>query len=119
MAGVAVSSLCLALLIAGIASLFLWCVFSAAATAVVLGYSLLSRRYPKAMAGRVNTAINLIGFIGMFAGQWGVGLVLDLWPVTAAGYDPRGYSYALGVLWLVQAAGLAWLWSGRRHFVAP
>ena len=116
MAGVAASSLCLALLIAGITSLFLWCVFSAAATSVVLGYSLLSRRYPKAMAGRVNTAINLIGFIGMFAGQWGVGLVLDLWPVTAAGYDPRGYPYALGVLWLVQAAGFVWLWSGRRHF---
>jgi predicted MFS family arabinose efflux permease len=115
-AGVAGSSLCLALLIAGIASLFLWCVFSAAATAVVLGYSLLSRRYPKAMAGRVNTAVNLIGFIGMFAGQWGVGLVLDLWPATAGGYDPRAYPYALGVLWAVQAAGLAWLWSGRRHF---
>ena len=119
MAGVAVSSLCLALLIAGMASLFLWCVFSAAATAVVLGYSLLSRRYPKAMAGRVNTAINLIGFIGMFAGLWGVGVVLDRWPVTATGYDPRAYPYALGALWLVQAAGLAWLWLGRRHFAAP
>jgi hypothetical protein len=91
-------------------------VFSAAATSAVLGYSLLSRRYPKAMAGRVNTAINLIGFIGMFAGLWGVGVVLDLWPATAAGYDPRGYPYALGVLWLVQAAGFVWLWSGRRHF---
>jgi predicted MFS family arabinose efflux permease len=114
--GVAASSLCLALLIAGVASLFLWCVFSGAATAVVLGYSLLSRRYPKGMAGRVNTAINLVGFIGMFAGQWGVGLVLDLWPATATGYDPRAYPYALGALWLVQAMGLAWLWSGRRHF---
>ena len=116
MAGVAASSLCLALLIAGIASLFLWCVFSAAATAVVLGYSLLSRRYPKDMAGRVNTAVNLIGFVGMFAGQWGVGVVLDLWPATATGYDPGAYRYALGMLWLVQAAGLLWLWSGRRHF---
>jgi predicted MFS family arabinose efflux permease len=116
MAGVAASSVCLALLIAGVASLFLWCVFSAAATAVVLGYSLLSRRYPKAMAGRVNTAVNLVGFIGMFAGQWGVGLVLDLWPATASGYDPRAYPYALGALWLLQAAGLLWLWSGRRHF---
>ena len=114
--GVAASSLCLALIIAGVASLLLWCVFSAAATAVVLGYSLSSRRYPKAMAGRVNTAVNLIGFIGMFAGQWGVGLVLDLWPPTATGYDPRAYPYALGALWLVQAAGLVWLWSGRRHF---
>src|SRR6185503_18742637 len=38
MAGVAASSVCLALLIAGVASLLLWCAFSGAATAVVLGY---------------------------------------------------------------------------------
>ena len=31
-----------------------------------------------------------------------------------AGYDSRGYFYALWALWLVQAAGLAWLWIGRR-----
>lgn len=116
MAGVAVSSVCLALVIAGIVNLLLWCIFFTAATAVVLAYSLVSRRYPKAMAGRVNTAVNLVGFVGMFAGQWGVGLVLDLWPATPAGYDPRAYPYALGVLWLVQAAGILWLWSGRRHF---
>ena len=45
---------------------------------------ILSRRYPKAMAGRANTAINVFGFVGMFAGQWGIGLVLDLWPPTRA-----------------------------------
>ena len=65
------------------------------------------------MAGRVNTALNTFTFVGIFLGQWGTGIVLNLWPQTAAGYDPRGYSYALGALWLVQLAGLAWLWSGR------
>jgi len=111
--GVAVSSLCLALLIAGIHSTLLWCVFVAAATAVVLGYSIVSRRYPKAMAGRANTAINVFGFVGMFSGQWGIGLVLDLWPQSAQGYAPEAYPWALGMTLAVQLAGLAWLWSGR------
>jgi predicted MFS family arabinose efflux permease len=116
--GVAVSSLNLAVLIAapGVAPMFFWCVFVAAASAVVLGYSIVSRRYPKAMAGRVNTAINVFAFVGSFAGQWGVGLVLDLWPPTARGYAPGAYPWALGAVWAVQLAGLAWLWSGRRYF---
>jgi len=111
--GVACSSLCLALLILGMKSLFLWCVFVAAGTAVVLGYSILSRRYPRAMAGRANTAINVFAFVGSFAGQWGIGLVLDLWPQTAQGYAPEAYTWALGAVWAVQLAGLAWLWRGR------
>jgi predicted MFS family arabinose efflux permease len=113
--GVGVSSITLAalILVPRLAPLLLWCVFVATATAVVLGYSILSRRYPKAMAGRANTAINLVGFVGMFAGQWGIGLVLDLWPQTARGYAPEAYAWALGMVWAVQLAGLAWLWSGR------
>jgi predicted MFS family arabinose efflux permease len=116
-AGVGLSSATLALLIVGAKSLVLWLLFVAGGTSVVLAYSILSRRYPKAMAGRVNTAVNVAGFVGMFAGQWGVGLVLDLWPQsgtgTNAGYAAEAYPWALGMTWAVQLAGLAWLWSGR------
>jgi predicted MFS family arabinose efflux permease len=112
--GVGVSSLSLGLLVLNAPfSMLLWCVFVAAGTSVVLSYSILSRRLPKAMAGRANTAINVFGFIGMFAGQWGIGLVLDLWPQAARGYAPEAYAWALGMTWVVQLAGLAWLWSGR------
>ena len=111
--GVALSSLSLALLVLGMNLLFLWLVFVGAATSVVLAYSILSRRYPKAMAGRANTAINVFGFVGMFTGQWGIGLVLDLWPTSASGYAAEAYPWALGMTWAVQLTGLAWLWSGR------
>jgi predicted MFS family arabinose efflux permease len=113
--GVGASSLSLGAVILApqISPLFLWCTFVAAGTSVVLGYSILSRRLPKAMAGRANTAINVFGFVGMFAGQWGIGLVLDLWPQSARGYAPEAYTWALGMTWAVQLAGLAWLWRGR------
>lgn len=114
--GVAAASLSLGLIVLGVRSgaLALWCLFFGCATAVVLSYSIFSRRYPREMVGRVNTALNVFVFIGMFSGQWAVGLLLSLWPQTATGYAPEAYGWALGALWLVQFAGLAWLWSGRR-----
>ena len=120
-AGVATASLCLCLLMLGVRSgvLVLWSLFFGSATAVVLSYSLFSRRYPKEMAGRVNSALNVAVFVGMFSGQWAVGLIINLWPPTATGYAPEAYGWALGGLWLLQAAGLAWLWSGRRLFNPP
>ncbi len=118
--GVAVASVCLGLIALGVrtGALALWSVFFGCATAVVLAYSLFSRRYPKEMAGRVNTALNTFVFVGMFSGQWAVGLILNLWPQTATGYAPQAYTWALGALWLTQLAGLAWLWSGRRLLAA-
>jgi len=116
--GVAVSSLSLALLILGVGSLALWCVFVGTGTSVVLAYSINARRYPKEMAGRVNTAVNVIGFVGMFSGQWAIGVVLSLWPSSEAGYAPEAYPWALAMVWAVQLAGLAWLWSGRRLLAA-
>ena len=115
-AGVAASSASLGLIILGLDAIAipLWLVFVATGTAVVLSYSILSRRYPKEMAGRANTAINTIGFVGMFSGQWAIGLVLDLWPRTASGYAPEAYPWALGLVWAVQLAGLAWFVVGER-----
>jgi predicted MFS family arabinose efflux permease len=110
--GVAASSVALLAIVLGargLAGMALWCVFVATATSVVLGYSILSRRLPKEMAGRANTAINQLGFIGMFSGQWLFGVVLDRWPQTPSGYAPEAYPWALGTLWAVQLAGLLFL----------
>jgi len=115
--GVASASLCLLLLALGVrtGALALWSLFFGGSTAVVLSYALLGRRYPREMTGRVNTAVNVFVFTGNFTGQWAVGLVLNLWPQTASGgYAPEAYPWALGLLWLIQLAGLGWLWRGRR-----
>lgn len=114
-AGVATSAGALGLIVFDVgAGLVLWVVFVAAGTAVMLTFSILARRYPKAMAGRASTTINIIGFAGMFLGQWGFGVVLDLWPPTATGYAREAYPWALGALWAVQLAGLAWLLAGLK-----
>jgi len=88
----------------------------ASATSGTLAYAILQRRYPKTMVGRVNTALNVIVFGGVFIGQWGVGLILNLWPASAAGYAPQAYTWALAALWGAQFVGLLWLWRGRHLF---
>lgn len=119
--GAAAACVCLVALALGVTTgaLALWAVFTFSSTAATLGYSMVSRRYPKEAAGRVNTTLNSFIFVGMFLAQWGVGFVLELWPRTATGYAPQAYGAALGVLALLQCAGIAWLWSGRRFFKQP
>jgi predicted MFS family arabinose efflux permease len=111
---VASASLCLLIIPASRSlAIPLWCLFVGAGTVVVLGYSIVSKRYPKAMAGRVNTGLNVFAFAGMFSGQWLFGLVLDFWPQSPAGYAAGAYPWAIGLVWAVQFCGLAWLWTGR------
>jgi len=65
--------------------------------------------FPPSYAGRVTTSSNLLVFFVIFAGQWAMGKVVDLWPRTATGYAPDGYTWAFGALFILQLAGLAWL----------
>lgn len=69
--------------------------------------------FPPAYAGRVSTSSNLVVFLVIFAGQWAMGKVVDLWPRTATGYSPDGYTWAFGALFILQLAGLAWLLASR------
>jgi hypothetical protein len=112
---VACSILFLGLITVGVTrgAVALWAGFVFCGAAATLAHSMAMRRYPREMAGRVNTTLNGFTFVGIFVGQWGTGAILTLWPATATGYDARGYFYALGSLWLVQVVGLAWLWRGR------
>lgn len=94
--------------------LLLWIAFGFFGTASTLSYAILSQAFPPGLAGRVNTAFNLLVFIAAFVMQWGLGAVIGLWPRTAAGgYAPVGYSAGLGLavadaVVLYQAPDLGW-----------
>lgn len=101
-------------------AVLLWPLFIFFGMGASLAFAIANRRFPPEYAGRVNTVLNFVALLAMFSGQWLIGGVLGLWPETAAGgYDPRGYMVALGVQWMVLAAALAWLWSGRELFREP
>lgn len=85
----------------------LWCLFALIAPSASLGYAILTRRYEPALAGRVNTAVNLLVFLGAFAAQWGVGIVVDRWPPVAGAHPPIAYGAGFGMLVLAESIALA------------
>jgi predicted MFS family arabinose efflux permease len=124
-AGTALSLAMLVVLALGVTrgAVLIWSAFVFFGTGATLAHSIATRRFPREMAGRINTALNTFTFMGIFLGQWATGAVLNRFPPSVsageAGYDPRGYAYALGALALIQGAGLAWLWAGRRSVLTP
>lgn len=76
----------------------------------VIVYALLSRHFPGELAGRVNTAINMLAFLGGFVAQWAIGAILALWPVNGGQYAQEGYRAAFLVMLAFQTAVFAWVW---------
>ena len=112
-AGMALFLVVLALLAAGgTGGAALWLLLAALgflAASGSLSYSLLSQHFPRDLAGRANTGLNVLVFVTAFAIQWGIGVVLSAWedPVTHR-YDPAGYGVAFGGVVVLQALALAW-----------
>ncbi len=63
--------------------------------------------FPASMAGRANTAYNMMLFIGAFAAQWGFGVVIDV-AARAGATQPEAFRSALAVALALQAAALAY-----------
>lgn len=94
----------------------LWFVFGATGTTGVLAFSVLARTFSAGLAGRANTAQNLMIFAMAFALQWGMGEVINIWPVTAeGGYAQVGYQAAFGFALVLQAIAFVWLVLGRER----
>ncbi len=87
-----------------------WCAFAFLGTYVIVYYPVLTQAFPLELSGRVTTCLNVLMFSTVFLFQWGIGVILDLWPRTAnGGYAPQGYAVAFGVCVAALAAGLAWM----------
>lgn len=95
-------------------TLALWLLFGFFGTACILPYAVLSQNFPRHLAGRVNTGLNLLVFVAAFAAQWAIGLIINLWPQTASGgYSAMGYSCGFGLVVVLQLAGAVW------YFLSP
>ena len=92
-------------------SALLWMLFGFFGTAGILPYAVLSQSFPLHLSGRVNTALNLLVFMVVFAGQWGIGAIIGQWPTTASGgYAPSGYQAAFSITLAMQLLTVVWFW---------
>ncbi len=89
-------------------SSILWILFSLLGTNSILGFSFLARQYPAALAGRVNSGMNLLIFLMAFAMQAGVGVVIGWFTPPGAPFSPLGYQVAFVLCFALQVA--SWLW---------
>jgi predicted MFS family arabinose efflux permease len=87
----------------------LWILFTFLGASNVLWYSALYQSFPIEMAGRAATALNVFVFLGIFACQWGVGVVVNFWERDAGGaYPAEAYRAAFAVLLVVELLGIGW-----------
>ena len=92
-----------------------WCTFGFFGGAGILYYPVLSRHFPTALAGRVITSANVLSFGGAFAAQWGIGEIIELWPVADDGsYHRLGYQAGFGLIFGLEVLALVWLLIPRR-----
>jgi hypothetical protein len=81
----------------------------------VLAFPWFAAHIGKDLAGRANATINFTMFVVAFVAQYLVGLIIGLFPATAAGYHPDGYSWAIGLFLVAQLAGFAWYLAQSPH----
>ena len=77
-----------------------------------LAYALLQSNFGPELAGRVNTALNLMVFVGAFFIQWSFGACVDA--LRAAGHAPAA-AYQMTFAGLLAAQMLSWLWYLKRR----
>ena len=93
----------------------LWMAFGFFGSAGVLAFAALSQAFPPELAGRANTGLNALVFGSAFLVQWGIGVVIGLWPETASGgYQPEAYQAAFAGVLVLQLLGLSWYAIYRR-----
>lgn len=86
-----------------------WMLFGFFGTSGIIQYAALSQQFPRKLAGRVNTALNLLVFVSIFFLQWITGVIIELWPKSSASlYPPQSFQAAFGLLLLLQILALIW-----------
>jgi len=92
----------------------LWFLFGFFSYGMIYSYPMLAGHFPLAYAGRANTAINMVAFIGGFAAQYAIGAIIDQFDNPGPdSYAPEAYVAAFGALLALQV--LAFLWFLDRY----
>ena len=79
-----------------------------------LSYPLLATRFPSDITARVVTALNLVTFSLAFVVQFGVGAIINLWPVIDGRYAVEGYRASFALCWVLQVMSVVWLCYAER-----
>lgn len=97
----------LAILVGVAPAVWLWPLLGLSFSLGNIAYSQLAASFPVALSGRVNTALNLMVFVGAFVLQWGIGAAVDAF--TGSGML-RADAFRATFSALLAAQVLAFVW---------
>lgn len=101
-----------------VADLPLWFLLGYFGSSGSLMYAALTRQFPVELAGRVNTALNLLLFVCAFLLQWLMGVVVSQWEPSATGqYPVVAYQASFAVCAVAQGLALLWFKFWRHNSV--
>jgi predicted MFS family arabinose efflux permease len=91
----------------------LWAAYGTFSCFGTLVFAVAGEGFPASLAGRANTALNVLVFAGAFGIQWGMGAAIDALRATGFGVAAAHRAVFLGLL-LAQAVALAGFLAGGR-----
>ena len=93
-----------------------WSLYGLGAAVNVLAFTVLNEGFPKDLAGRSNTALNLLMFVGSFATQWGMGVVVEAGRAEFGLDTAGGLKLAFLAMLALDAVTYAWFAIGWRRY---
>ena len=119
-AGFALNALMLVTILAGVpGGLVWWSLYGLGAAANILAFAVLNEGFAPDLAGRANTALNLFMFVGSFAAQWGIGVVVDAAQSFAGADIATGLRLAFALVAALDVATLVWFAVRWKRFSIP
>jgi predicted MFS family arabinose efflux permease len=120
LAGFGANALALAAIVAELPGTYVWwSAYGAGAATNILAFGVLNEGFEAELAGRANTALNLMMFGGGFITQWGIGAVVDGARAGLSLDVAGGLRLAFALALALVAAAYAWFaWGFRRHGTA-
>jgi hypothetical protein len=115
--GFALNTAALAAILAQLGGTYVWwALYGLGASTNVLAYTVLGAGFEHDLAGRVNTALNLLMFMCGFVAQWGVGLIVDAARAILGLGTSEGLKLAFAIALTLDVLAYAWFgWGWRRH----
>jgi predicted MFS family arabinose efflux permease len=119
-AGFGVNGLALTAIVLQVPGSYLWwALYGLGAAVNVLGFTVLNEGFAKDLAGRSNTALNLLMFVGSFSTQWGMGVVVEA-ARAGIGLDTAGgLRFAFALMLALDALTYGWFLLGWRRYAHP
>jgi len=96
-----------------------WTLYGLGTSVNVLAFAVLNEGFGRDLAGRSNTALNLMMFGGSFLMQWGIGVVAEIARRGMSLDEAGGLRVAFGVALAGNIVTYAWFARGWRRFASP